>query len=109
MSESKPIDVERLITNFQDGAMTYFHLFDRVTRNDRFHIGNLLFDICIVLENQLADNEEAIALIDDIQDNLCNLDCCDPDKIPGDCEQQDFFKEIFDDVARLKVMLDIEE
>jgi len=109
MSTPKKIDVARLILSLQDGAMTYFHLFDKVTRNDRFQIGNLLFNICMVVETQLADNEEAMSIMDSVEDALCHLDSCDPTAIPGDMDQQDYFKDVFDNIAVLKVVLDIEE
>lgn len=90
------------ITCFQDGLMTYYHLFDTVNENDRFNIGQMLWHMSLDLELFTDDYPEAEALTEQIQEDLTELDAADPKK---DLTYQSLFSDIFVQLGRIRGVL----
>lgn len=102
-------DLERQMWALQNGLMTYYRLFDTVNRPDRFHIGEMAFELSNVLQASLEEEyPEAAQLMNEVSELLCELDSCKPHEIPGDCEQHDTFLIIFDLISRIKAIAEIE-
>lgn len=102
-------DLIRQMSAFQNGIMTYYRLFTTLERNDRFHFGEVLSELCDVICGALAtDYPDQSEKMNAVAESLCELDACDPHKIPGDCEYHDTFLSIFDAIGEIKAGADID-
>lgn len=102
-------DLIRHMSAFQNGVMTYYRLFTTLERNDRFHFGEVLSELCGVIIDALeSDYPDQADEMNVVAESLCELDACDPHEIPGDCEYHDYFLSILDAISEIKAGADID-
>lgn len=99
VEESKTSRLEDQLQTFQNGMMTYYHIFDNVNTNDRFNIGDLLFELGVAMKSSLVQHPDAHKLLEDIEEILCELDSMDPSE---NCEYATCFAEIFNSIGIIR-------
>lgn len=99
VEESKTSRLENQLRTFQDGMMTYYHIFDNVNKNDRFNISCLLSELGAAMESSLVQHPDAHKLLEDIEETLCELDSMDPSE---NCEYAICFAEIFNSIGIIR-------
>lgn len=106
MNKEQKQELNNWFNCFQNGVMTYFHLFTTVSENDRYNIGSMCFRLSYstAIAEALEEYPEAIKLMDIIEDELCELDTCEP----NEGEYQDHFMVIFDAIGQIRHIANIQ-
>lgn len=93
-------ELQRILMSFQNGLMTYYHLYDTVNNNDRFNIGWMIHEIGIWLEESLKDYPEALELCKEMEESLFDLDSYDHESI----DYQTVFADAFNSIGRIRAI-----